>query len=68
MWQNLAMSGGQGGMDFSAGPSTSEATGSAGGQAFYFEPPASVQAVQAGTVLVVGAVALAAIWFARKKG
>lgn len=63
------ISGGQGGIDLSGGPSTAEsgAGGSAGGQAFYFAQPESVQVANAiSWPLVIGA-GVVALWLLKRR-
>lgn len=63
----LAMAGGQGGIDVSAGPATSGGTGRAdGGSTFYFAPPGS-QTSMTMQSLVWPALALGVAWLVLRK-
>lgn len=64
------VSGGQGGIDLSAGPATSEAQGrsDSGGAVFNFAPPASVQNTQSITQTVgLVLVAIVILWLMNRK-
>lgn len=58
------VSGGAGGIDLSGGPSAArgDSGGHAGGQAFYFAPPESVQVAQSMTTPILIGGALVAAW------
>jgi len=70
MLPGLAMAGGQGGIDLSAGPATSGAEGTAdGGSTFYFAPPNSgtTNTVMAAGNLVLPLVVLGVAWLMLKR-
>jgi len=70
MLPSAMLSGGAGGVDLSAGPSTSSAEGrtDSGGAVFNFAPPASVQQTQSitNTVALV-VVAIVILWLMTRK-
>ncbi|MFL1484899.1 hypothetical protein [Marinobacter sp. LN3S78] len=71
MLNPFAVSGGAGGVDLSGGPATAgvgDTGGSAGGQVFNFLPPQSIQQKAVSTPVVLGVLALGALWlYTRRK-